>query len=39
MRMFGPKGNPTAANLFGVIAALQHKTGVRLHVRAVADAA
>jgi hypothetical protein len=25
MRMFGPKGNPTAANLFGVIVALQDK--------------
>ena len=39
MRMFGPKGNPTAVNLFGVIAALQDKTGVHLQVRAVADAA
>ncbi len=39
MRMFGPKGNPTAVNLFGVIAALQEKTGVHLEVRAVADAA
>ncbi len=35
MRMFGPKGNPTAANLFAVIDALQDKTGVRLEVRAV----
>ena len=35
MRMFGPKGNPTAANLFAVINALQDKTGVRLEVRAV----
>jgi hypothetical protein len=39
MRMFGPKGNPTAVNLFGVIVALQHKTRVHLEVRAVADAA
>jgi DNA-binding phage protein len=36
MRMFGPKGNPTAVNLFGVIVALQDKTGVHLEVRAVA---
>ena len=39
MRMFGPSGNPTAANLFGVIAILQKKTGVHLEVRAVATAA
>jgi hypothetical protein len=26
MRMFGPHGNPTAANLSGVISALQEKT-------------
>jgi DNA-binding phage protein len=36
MRMFGPKGNPTAANLFGVIRVLQKKTGVHLEVRASA---
>jgi len=36
MRMFGPRGNPTAVNLFGVIVALQDKTGVHLEVRAVA---
>jgi DNA-binding phage protein len=35
MRMFGPKGNPTAANLFAVINALQERTGVHLEVRAV----
>src|SRR5580693_1644418 len=29
MRMFGPRGNPTAANLLGVIGVLQKKTGVR----------
>lgn len=39
MRMFGPKGNPTAENLFGVISALQAETGVHLKIRAVADAA
>ena len=39
MRMFGPQGNPTAANLFGVIAALQKKTGVRLEVRVISSAA
>ena len=39
MRMFGPTGNPTAENLLGVIALLQEETGVRLQVRAVADAA
>lgn len=39
VRMFGPKGNPTAVNLFCVIVALQDKTGVHLKVRAVADAA
>ena len=32
-------GNPTAVNLFGVIVALQKKTGVHLKVRAVDDAA
>ena len=39
MRMFGPSGNPTAGNLLAVIALLQEETGVRLQVRAVADAA
>jgi hypothetical protein len=39
MRMFGLSGNPTAGNLLAVIALLQEKTGVRLQVRAVADAA
>jgi DNA-binding phage protein len=36
MRMFGPKGNPTAANLSEVIGVLQKKTGVHLEVRASA---
>jgi DNA-binding phage protein len=39
MRMFGSGGNPTAENLLGVIGVLQAETGVRLEVRAVADAA
>jgi DNA-binding phage protein len=39
MRMFGPSGNPTAENLLGVISILQQDSGVRLQVRAVADAA
>jgi DNA-binding phage protein len=39
MRMFGPNGNPTAANLFAVIGILQKKTGVHLEVRAIAPAA
>jgi hypothetical protein len=39
MRMFGPSGNPTAENLFGVIGVLQSETGVHLKVRVVADAA
>lgn len=33
MRMFGPKGNPRASNLFAVIERLQKDTGVRLEVR------
>jgi len=28
----GPKGNPTAANLFNVVACLQEHEGVRLQV-------
>jgi hypothetical protein len=39
MRMFGPTGNPTAENLFGVIGALQSETGVHLKVSVIADAA
>jgi prephenate dehydrogenase len=30
--MFGPKGNPTAANLFNIIACLQEHEGVRVQV-------
>lgn len=34
MRMFGPRGNPTASNLFAVIGCLQRESGVALEVRA-----
>ena len=34
MRMFGPKGNPQARNLFAIVAYLQRQEGVRLEVRA-----
>ncbi|MGH7024023.1 MAG: DNA-binding protein [Caulobacteraceae bacterium] len=34
MRMFGPRGNPTARNLFAVIAHLQRDLGVTLEVAA-----
>lgn len=33
MRMFGPKGNPQAKNLFDVIATLQQAEGVQFQVR------
>lgn len=32
IRMFGPRGNPQARNLFGVILYLQKQAGVQLHV-------
>jgi DNA-binding phage protein len=32
-QMFGPKGNPTASNLFGIVAYLQRQEGVRFQVR------
>ena len=32
IRMFGPRGNPQAKNLFSVIGYLQKKAGVRFHV-------
>jgi hypothetical protein len=32
IRMFGPRGNPQARNLFGVISYLQKQAGVELHV-------
>lgn len=34
MRMFGPKGNPRADNLFAVIGSLQKVAGIRLGVAA-----
>jgi DNA-binding phage protein len=34
IRMFGPRGNPQAKNLFGVIGYLQKRAGVQLHVAA-----
>jgi len=34
MRMFGPKGNPQASNLFAVIRYLQEQEGVHLEVKA-----
>jgi len=35
MRMFGPKGNPQARNLFEIVAYLQKEEGVRFEVRPV----
>jgi hypothetical protein len=32
IRMFGPRGNPQAKNLFNVIGYLQKQAGLRLHV-------
>ena len=32
IRMFGPRGNPQARNLFNVICYLQKQAGVELHV-------
>ena len=34
MRMFGPKGNPQASNLFAVISYLQDQEGIHLEVKA-----
>jgi DNA-binding phage protein len=31
-QIFGPKGNPTAAHLFQILACLQEQEGVRLKV-------
>jgi DNA-binding phage protein len=33
IRMFGPRGNPQAKNLFSVIGYLQKRAGVQLQVR------
>ncbi len=35
MRMFGPKGNPQARNIFEIIAHLQKKEGIQFKVQAV----
>lgn len=32
IRMFGPRGNPQARNLFGVLGHLQRRAGLALHV-------
>ena len=32
IRMFGPRGNPQARNLFGIIGYLQKQAGIELHV-------
>lgn len=34
MRMFGPRGNPNARNLFAVISYLQQREGVHFEIRA-----
>lgn len=34
MRMFGPNGNPSAKNLFGILAHLQAQEGVNFEIRA-----
>jgi hypothetical protein len=35
MRMFGPKGNPQARNLFEIIGYLQEREGVHFEIRTV----
>jgi len=37
-QMFGPNGNPTASNLFEIVACLQHAEGVRFKVRSMRTA-
>jgi DNA-binding phage protein len=37
-QMLGPNGNPTASNLFEVVAYLQHAEGVRFQVRSTRHA-
>lgn len=34
MRMLGPAGNPRASNLFEILNFLQHREGVRFHIKA-----
>ena len=36
MRMLAPAGNPTARNVFEIVALLQRREGVRLRVKSVA---
>jgi DNA-binding phage protein len=38
-QMFGPRGNPTAHNLFQIVAYLQRREGIRLQVRSSRSAA
>ena len=38
-QMFGPKGNPTARNLFEIVAYLQKAEGVRIEVRSARSSA
>ena len=38
IRMFGPRGNPQAKNLFSVIGYLQKRAGMRLHIRQIVAA-
>jgi len=37
IRMFGPRGNPQARNLFSVLAYLQKHAGVELHVTTASE--
>jgi DNA-binding phage protein len=37
MRMLGPSGNPRADNLFEVVSFLQHREGVRFHVKSAPE--
>jgi len=39
MRMFGPRGNPQARNLFEIIGHLQHREGLHFRVEAERDPA
>jgi hypothetical protein len=39
MRMFGPKGNPRAGNLFEILVHLQKSGGIRLRLHPVHDRA
>jgi len=33
-RMLAPNGNPTTENFFGIMSAIQHKTGIHISVKA-----